>query len=122
MPAYNRDDIHKIVSKIIPPGKVTCASHIASAMGLDPCKYQRAVGGEVCKCKKPDKYRVLLKSKHNKPWCFPHWDNDPEDTRQRAEFLRKEKILISDDGTRVLNIQEFLWDFNERVARREHKR
>ena len=114
MPAYNKNKIHKIVSSI-PKGKVTCASDIASAMGLDAHKYQRAVGEEVCKCKKPDKYRVLLKSKKKKLWCFPHWDDDPEDTRQRAKFLREEKILISDDGTRVLNIEKFLWNFQGNV-------
>ena len=114
MSVYDKDKVHQIVSSI-PKGKITYPSRIATEMGLNAHDYQRAVGKEVCRCKEPDKYHVLLKSKKNKPDCFPHWDTNKEDTEKQAKLLEEEGVLISNDRTRVLDVKNHLWDFNKVV-------
>jgi len=99
---YDKDKIHHFVEKIIPKGKIMTPAMVAEAIGLNPTSYQRCVGQEICKCKVPEKYRIVLKS----GWRFPH----QEDCDKRADFLRKEGISISEDNKRVLNAEMFLYD------------
>lgn len=101
---YDKDEIHKFVVNKIPKGKIMTPSGVAKAVGLNPTSYQRCVAQAICKCKKPEKYRIVLKS----GWRFPHLCE--EDCKERAVFLRGEKISISKDNTRVLNAEKFLYE------------
>lgn len=101
---YDKDEIHKFVVNKIPKGKIMTPSGVAKAVGLNPTSYQRCVAQAICKCKKPEKYRIVLKS----GWRFPHLCE--EDGKERADFLRKEGISISEDNTRVLKAEKFLYE------------
>lgn len=101
---YSKERIHRIVGRI-PRGKITIPSLIAKALGVP--QSTRAVGREVCKCKEPEMYRVILKGR-GKDWDLPH-PNNAEDCEKRARFLEKEKIHISPDRKKVLNAKEILW-------------
>lgn len=100
---YNKVDVHRFV-KSIPKGKITTPGLIAKSLGLNPRKYSRAVGQEVCKCELPGRNRVVLK----KGWSFPHQNDD--DCNCRAKQLRSEKILVSSDNRRILNAANYLWN------------
>lgn len=55
---YNKNEVDQIVQRI-PKGKITIPSLIAKALGVP--QFVRAVGQEVCRCKTPGLYRVVLK-------------------------------------------------------------
>lgn len=102
---YNKKKIHDFIEEKIPKGKIMTPALVAKAIGLNPTSYQRCVAKEICKCKKPEMYRIVLKS----GWRLPH-PNDPCDCGKRADFLREEGISISEDNTRVLNAVMFLYN------------
>ena len=101
---YDKDKIHRFVEKTIPKGKIMTPSGVAEALGLDSTSYQRCVAQEICKCEKPERYRIVLKS----GWKFPH-QNDQDNCDKRADFLKGEGISISENNTRVLNAEKFLY-------------
>ena len=104
---YNKNKIRHFVEEEIPKGKIMTPALVAKAIGLNPTSYQRCVAKEICKCKEPEMYRIVLKLKSG--WRFPH-PNKKRDCKKRADFLRKEGISISEDNTRVLNAVMFLYN------------
>lgn len=103
---YTKEEVHNFV-KNIPTGRISTASMIARALGLEPKNYQRCVGKEVCKCNIPGRYRVVLKT----GWRFPHID-DIIDCDARAKQLRNESIEISEDNKFVLNGEKYKYPNN----------